>query len=158
MGLTAGTPRRGLVGVGYEGRTVDELVAQLVAMGVSRLVDVRLTPISRKPGLSKTALGHGLRAAGIAYEHRRELGNPKANRAGFAGPAFEREDALAQYRMLLRRPEASDALDEVANAGQRERVAVLCFEADQSRCHRDVVLHEAQRRLTNVGASRRPGR
>jgi uncharacterized protein (DUF488 family) len=158
VGLTAEISQPGLVGVGYEGRTVDELVAQLVAMGVSRLVDVRLTPISRKPGLSKTALGHALSAAGIAYEHRRALGNPKANRAGFAGPADEREDALARYRMLLRRPEASDALDEVADAGQRERVAVLCFEADQSRCHRDVVLREAQRRLTIVAASTRPGR
>ena len=40
----------GLVGVGYEGLTVGELVARLEAMGVTRLVDVRLTPISRKPG------------------------------------------------------------------------------------------------------------
>jgi len=30
----------GLLGVGYEGRTLDELVAHLVAMDVSRLVDV----------------------------------------------------------------------------------------------------------------------
>src|SRR5258707_759886 len=76
----------GLVGVGYEGRTVDELVAHLVAVGVSRLIDVRLTPISRKRGLSKTALGAALADVGIEYEHRRELGNPKTNRAGFTGP------------------------------------------------------------------------
>jgi hypothetical protein len=35
--------------VGYEGLTADQLMARLVAMGVTRLVDVRLTPISRKP-------------------------------------------------------------------------------------------------------------
>ncbi|HLL68589.1 MAG TPA: DUF488 domain-containing protein [Micromonosporaceae bacterium] len=46
----------GLVGVGYEGRTIEELIAQLHALGVSRLVDIRLNPLSRKPGLSKTAL------------------------------------------------------------------------------------------------------
>ena len=50
----------GLVGVGYEGRTVEELIVQLHTLGVSRLVDVRLTPLSRKPGLSKTALGQAL--------------------------------------------------------------------------------------------------
>ncbi len=39
----------GLIGVGYEGRTLEELVAHLLAMDVSRLVDVRLNPISRNP-------------------------------------------------------------------------------------------------------------
>ncbi|MEV4702404.1 DUF488 domain-containing protein [Actinoplanes sp. NPDC049316] len=52
---------------------------------MSRLVDVRLNPISRKPSLTKTALGRTLAEAGIVHEHRRELGNPKADRAGFAG-------------------------------------------------------------------------
>ena len=52
-------------------------------MGVTRLVDVRLTPISRKPGLSKTALGRELAAVGMVYEHRRELGNPaRSDRSG----------------------------------------------------------------------------
>jgi hypothetical protein len=39
---------------------------------VSRLVDVRLTPISRKRGFGKTALRTALAEAGIAYDHRRE--------------------------------------------------------------------------------------
>jgi uncharacterized protein (DUF488 family) len=146
------TELSGLVGVGYEGRTVDELVAHLVATGVSRLVDVRLTPISRKRGLSKTALGTALADAGIAYEHRRELGNPKSNRAGFAGPPAEWAEARATFTGLLRRTESVEALDALANAGQRQRVAVLCFEADQRQCHRDVVLHEAQR-IASTGAA-----
>jgi uncharacterized protein (DUF488 family) len=45
---------------------------------------------------------------------------------------------------------AKDALDDLADACQRERLAVLCFEADQSRCHRDLVLLEAQERLTTA--------
>ncbi|MDG4769766.1 DUF488 domain-containing protein [Solwaraspora sp. WMMD792] len=67
------SPAAGLIGIGYEGRSVDGLIAELRAAGVSRLVDVRLTPISRKPGFSKSALAKALNAAGIAYEHRREL-------------------------------------------------------------------------------------
>ena len=137
----------GLVGVGYEGHTMEELIVQLRALGVSRLVDVRLTPLSRKRGLSKTALGQALGRAGIVYEHRRELGNPKANRAGFAGSDAAREDARTHFAQLLRRPESCTALDAVAAAGRRERVAVLCFEADESRCHRQVVIEEAQRRI-----------
>jgi uncharacterized protein (DUF488 family) len=141
------TPPTGVIGVGYEGHTAEELIAQLRAMGVSRLVDVRLTPLSRKRGLSKTALGQALDQAGIAYEHRRELGNPKANRPGFAGSDAAREDARTLFAELLRRRESCTALEAVAEAGRRERVAVLCFEADESRCHRQVVIQEAQRRL-----------
>lgn len=133
--------------MGYEGRTVTELITQLHALGVSRLVDIRQTPLSRKPGLSKTALGQALRQAGIAYEHRRELGNPKDNRPGFATAGAARENARAHYAALLRRPEAERALDEVTAAGRQERVAVLCFEADEDRCHRQVVIQEVQRRL-----------
>jgi uncharacterized protein (DUF488 family) len=123
----------GLIGVGYEGRTVDDLTAQPVAIGVSRAVDVRLNPISHKPGLSKTALGRALTAAGIAYEHHRDLGNPKANRAGLAGSGEDRRRARDHYVGLLGDPTAGNALDAVADAARRELVAVLCFEADQSR-------------------------
>jgi uncharacterized protein (DUF488 family) len=139
--------RVGLIGLGYEGRTVEDVIAQLHDLGVSRLVDVRLTPLSRKRGLSKTALGQALARAGIVYEHRRELGNPKTNRPGFAGSDNARADAQAYYAELLHHPQASQALAEVAAAGARERVALLCFEADETRCHRQVVLQEVQRRF-----------
>lgn len=143
----------GLVGMGYEGRTVEELVDELVRSSVSRLVDVRLTPISRKRGLSKTALGSALASAGIAYEHRPELGNPKSNRAGFAGTPEEREHARAHFASLLNGERAAVALDALADAGRRERVAVLCFEADEHRCHRDVVLQAAHRLGATVSGS-----
>ncbi|MFE2500029.1 DUF488 family protein [Streptomyces scopuliridis] len=48
---------------------------------MSLVADVRLTPISRKPGFSKTRLPHALDEAGITYTHLRALGNPKDNRA-----------------------------------------------------------------------------
>jgi uncharacterized protein (DUF488 family) len=45
-------------------------------------------------------------------------------------------------------PPGFDRGREPVKAGHRERVAVLCFEAEQSRCHRDIVLDEARRRST----------
>jgi len=108
--------------------------------------------------LSKTALSRELAAAGIAYEHRRELGNPKPNRAGFAGQRQPRAEARERYARLLAGAEASDAVDALAEAATREQVAVLCFEAEHERCHRDVVLAEAQRRLTGMAASTCPAR
>ncbi|PPJ18215.1 hypothetical protein C5E45_10195 [Nocardia nova] len=43
----------------------------LAEAGVATVVDVRLTPISRKPGLSKTKLSAALAEAGIRYVHLR---------------------------------------------------------------------------------------
>ena len=60
-----------LVSVGYEGREVDDLVSHLLRESVDVLVDVRLTPISRKPGLSKRRLTEALASVGVSYVHFR---------------------------------------------------------------------------------------
>lgn len=140
--------RGGAIGVGYEGQDIQDFVGKLVRRGVTRLVDVRLTPISRKRGFSKTALGNALAEAGIRYEHRRELGNPKSNRAGFGGSEVELADAKARYGEMLASDESQRSLDDLARVVANESVAVLCFEADQRRCHRDVVLDELADRLS----------
>jgi len=54
-----------VIGVGYEGLDQDGLVSKLRVRGVKTLVDVRLNPISRKRGLSKTGLRDRLEADGI---------------------------------------------------------------------------------------------
>lgn len=140
-----------VLGVGYEGREIMQFVADLTAAGVDVLVDVRLTPVSRKRGFSKRALCEALTMAGIAYRHLPALGNPKPNRAGFAGPATELMAARDRYAALLDTPDAQSALDQLAARGCRERVAVMCFEADEERCHRHVVLAEVYRRLDRAG-------
>jgi uncharacterized protein (DUF488 family) len=149
----------GLFGVGYEGKTVATLVDQLVAEGCTTLVDVRLNPVSRKPGFSKRRLGEALAAAGIEYQHRPELGNPKENRAGFGatGPAFD--VAVRTYATRIAADErARSAIEELARAGSRQRVAVLCYESDDARCHRQVILSAVCDRHTSGKGSTRQGR
>lgn len=151
--VPASCDRTGILGVGYEGRSIDEFVTGLRELGVTRLVDVRMTPISRKRGFSKTALSAALAGQGIAYEHRRELGNPKENRPGFWGGVEEAAQARARYAALLRTPDASAALDALAEVARGELVALLCFEADERRCHRQVVIQELTTRLADALAS-----
>jgi uncharacterized protein (DUF488 family) len=126
-----------LVSIGYEGKTIDDLVAQLRAQSVGVLVDVRLTPLSRKPGLSKTKLSEALAAVGIGYVHHRALGNPKDNRAGFRAGEPE---SRARYRDVLETAAASDALAHVSELLDGGVVALLCFEQDHAECHRDIVV------------------
>lgn len=128
-----------LVSIGYEGRSVDELVETLRSQGVACLVDVRLTPISRKAGMSKTALAQALNAAGIAYVHHRDLGNPKDNRDGYrAGQAT----SFDRFQRVLSTTAGRDALRHVSELLDGGAVALLCFERDHAQCHRHQVAEE----------------
>lgn len=133
-----------LVSAGYEGRTIDEFVEALVLRSVDVVADVRLNPISRKPGFSKTRLTGALAEAGISYRHFKELGNPKSNRPPFW--EGRPEEGRAVYRALLSQQPASGSLDELIALADQGSVAVLCFEHDEDRCHRKVILEAAMRR------------
>jgi uncharacterized protein (DUF488 family) len=129
-------PEMVLLTVGYEGRTADELVAALAEAGVDVLVDVRLTPLSRKPGLSKRQLASTLAAAGVKYMHLPALGNPRDNRE-----AYRQGDprGRARFRALLHTPQAQSALGQLRCRIRDERVALLCFEREPDCCHRQLV-------------------
>jgi uncharacterized protein (DUF488 family) len=124
------------VGIGYEGLTLAEFLDSLSALRVSRVVDVRFAARSRKRDFNKNALAAALAEAGFGYTHLPSLGNPPSNRPGFHGSPAELASARATYASLM----PADALSTVASLAGQERVALLCFEADQSRCHRDVIL------------------
>lgn len=131
-----------LISLGYEGRDAAELIEKLLASGVDTLVDVRLTPLSRKPGLSKRRLAAALAEAGIGYVHLPELGNPRENRASFrAGEARSRNE----YRQILQTSNGRSALAHVAELLDEGAVALLCFERDHTTCHRHLVITELQR-------------
>lgn len=137
----------GIVGTGYEGVDLDAFLARLGDQRIDVLVDVRLTPISRKRGFSKTALSNAVTSAGVDYVHLRGLGNPKTNRAGFGGNSQELTEARDRYAALLTDDAGEAALDRLVELTKRQRVAIMCFEADEQRCHRDVVLQQVRLRL-----------
>lgn len=125
-----------LYSLGYEGRTADQLVELLAMRRVEVLVDVRLTPLSRKPGLSKRKLAELLEAHGIEYVHEPQLGNLRDNRDGFHnGHLTEAKERFAE-RLSNGSRSALLSLMDRARAGN---VAMLCVEADQERCHRQVI-------------------
>ncbi len=139
-----------LVSTGYEGADVSDLVDRLLTMRVDVLVDVRLTPLSRKPGLSKNRLAAALGVAGIKYVHLRALGNPKENRDGFrAGSQVSRD----RYRELLDAPAAKEALAHVAELLDGGTVALLCFERDHQTCHRGLVSEQLTQSMPGLAVS-----
>lgn len=130
----------GVVSAGYEGRTIKGFVESLVALGVTTVADVRLNAISRKAGFSKGRLHAALAEADIDYLHFRTLGNPRENRERFwIGRLQEGRDA---YRELLSGDDQVSALTELGELADQQVVAILCFEQDHERCHRQVVIDQ----------------
>ncbi|WP_091227306.1 DUF488 family protein [Microbacterium sp. 3J1] len=141
-----------LLSVGYEGLSIDALVSRLRIHGATVLADVRLNAISRKQGFSKRALAAALADAGIEYLHLPQLGNPKDNRAGYGEPGTAAGDGSRDaFRATLSTPEAQDALRRISAASESGPVAVFCYEADETCCHRQQVL-DAVRLLSTDSA------
>lgn len=135
-GSMANVRRPTLISLGYEGRSVGQLVDELRQQSVLILVDVRLTPLSRKVGMSKRKLAGALGDAGIGYVHLPALGNPKDNREPFrSGDPASRD----RFRALLHDQVALQAIDHIAELLDGGAVAVLCFEHSHEHCHRQLV-------------------
>ncbi len=122
--------------VGYEGLTVAGLVERLQQSRVEELIDVRASPYSRRPGFSKKKLAESLTAAGIAYRHEPLLGNAFRDVEDFAA-------AMDLMRVHLATGDPAEAVDRLVASADGRRIAVLCLESDQRRCHRQVVLEAA---------------
>jgi uncharacterized protein (DUF488 family) len=118
--------------IGYERRTVAALVLRLREAGATRVIDVRARAASPRPGFSKGALAKAFGAAGLAYVHLAEAGNPFLELA-----ASDLDAALAAYRAHLAGHPA--ILDAVLAAAGDAPSALLCAEASPRRCHRGVL-------------------
>jgi hypothetical protein len=145
--IKAAKPKRqpaGIVTIGYEGRSLEGYLNELLRAAVTVLCDVRRNPFSHKYGFFKGTLGKACAEVGIRYEHlpalgiasdkRRELETQADYDALFA--EFERESLPQQGAAL-------ETIRAWVTAG--ERVALTCFERMAERCHRHCVAEALER-------------
>src|SRR5277367_6857157 len=114
--------------IGYEGTTIDAVLATLRAEGVTLLLDVRAVAASRKPGFSKRQLAAGLDAVGIGYVHLQGLGTPKPGRDAVRAGHPERMVPIFMAHMQGDRAQAELAQAKVL--ARERRACLLCFEQD----------------------------
>ena len=132
--------RFGVYTIGYEDLTIDQFVRKLREHEIKTVVDVRLNAISRRKGFSKSKLTEALNAVGIDYIHERDLGNPPENRESFRNG----ESEVGRRTMRARLDNGSrGAVERLVERAKNERVALLCVEATDDRCHRQVVVEVA---------------
>ena len=126
-----------LLTIGYEGCTIQDVLATLKAAGVGLLIDVRAVPQSRKPGFSKRQLAAGLDEQGIRYLHLQGLGTPKPGRDAARAGHPDRMEVIFREHMQSDRAQAD--LGQAKMVARENRACLLCFERDHLHCHRHIV-------------------
>ena len=124
--------------IGYEATTMADVLAALARAGVTRVIDVRALPLSRRPGFSKSPLAASLKEAGIDYVHLKALGTPKRGRD--AAKKGDVATLTAVYDDQLALPEAQAAAAQMLDLAKEKPSALLCYEREPQHCHRTLLL------------------
>lgn len=135
--------------IGYEGKSLERFLNQLLQAGVTLLCDVRRNPISRKFGFSKNTLSKACEGVGVRYEHLPELGIDSQERRDLNNQA-DYDALFADYeRKSL--PQHKDALTKIRSwVKADERVALTCYELLPQQCHRHCVAEALVRNLVKL--------
>lgn len=125
--------------VGHSTRSIDEFIALLRAHGVTRLVDVRRFPASRRhPHFARDALAQHLTEAGIAYVHELDLGG-RRRPAADSPNTWWRNAQFRAYADHLGSEEVQAALERVIDGAREATTALMCAEGVHWRCHRQLL-------------------
>ncbi len=119
--------------VGYEGRSLSEVLSLLVRHDIHQVVDVRENAASRKPGFSGDELRATLGTLGMKYVHFPRLGCAASARHAFWEGGGEGEFRTEYRERIARRPEE---ITELLRAVRSSPSVLLCLEREAPRCHR----------------------
>jgi uncharacterized protein (DUF488 family) len=131
--------RRAIHTIGHSTRTIEALIELLNAHAIEMLIDVRRWPGSRRhPQFSREALSASLKAEGIKYLWRGDLG-------GFRKPAPNSVNAawkvatFRAYADFMLTQEFATIMDEMTAVAANCRIALMCAEAVPWHCHRQLL-------------------
>ncbi len=122
---------------GYEGKSIDFYLNQLVENNIGLLCDVRQNPISMKYGFSKSQLKKCCDNLHIIYEHIPELGIASQKRQNLNSKE-DYQNLFRLYRQEL--PRKKNGAEQVLALLQKHtRIALTCFEKLPEECHRHCI-------------------
>ena len=132
-------PANVVLTVGHSTRPIEELVSLLKAHAVTRLVDVRTVPRSRRnPQFNVDSLPGSLAPEGIAYTHLGGLGGLRRPRPDSPNAGW-RNESFRGYADYMQTEEFLQNLERLLDMARSERVAIMCAEAVPWRCHRSLI-------------------
>lgn len=121
--------------IGYEGVSLEKYFQKLLRNNVAMLIDVRKNPISMKYGFSKSTLKWVCDHLDIEYRHIPEVGINSDKRQTLHGQA-DYDILFNDYKVstLSKTEKYQEEIFELLK--QKGRIALTCFEAETSKCHR----------------------
>lgn len=143
-------PGPALFTIGYQGKSFESYLQQLLSSQVNVLCDVRRNPTSRKVGFSGGPMCRALNGLGIAYRHFPRLGIASAARRDLQTPS-DYEQLFAEYRQTTLQTNGTDQQAIIQLLAQRKRVALTCFELEPHQCHRSSLAKAIVSRFTCQG-------
>ena len=129
--------------IGYEGKSFETYLNELIKNNIKLLCDVRKNPVSMKFGFSKNQLKSALEQLNIEYVHLPELGIESNKRQNL--------DTDEAYQILLKNYEENTLPNKSSFVEQlfrlllnKKRIALTCFESNYNNCHRSRVSNAIQ--------------
>ena len=122
--------------IGYKGRNIGEFISHLKDFNITRLIDVRKIPLSRKKGFSKSPLKEILNSENIEYVHLKSLGSPDEIRRKLKADWDYDYFFKAYSEYLLQNQDAIVEMHRYVTEGVN---CVMCFERFSEKCHRSAV-------------------
>lgn len=120
--------------IGYEGKSIDAIMNELLKEDIRVLIDVRANALSRKYGFSKRQLSSICQKLEIEYRHEPSLGISSKERRHLG--------SRQSYRILFERygkrinTDDHDSVRLVSEVMEKTPSAMMCFEKDNQSCHR----------------------
>ena len=120
--------------IGYQSLQVDGLLNRLLERGITKVIDTRANPVSRRYGFHKSSLAKLCGLLDIRYEHWPEMGIPSSWRQDLSTDN--------EYRTLFKKYESEilesqkESLARLAKVMQADYAALLCRETEKQYCHR----------------------
>jgi hypothetical protein len=125
--------------IGHSTRTIEEFLAMLAAHRVTRLVDVRSIPKSRRvPQFNSDALAASLEQHGIEYVHLKSLGGRRSAQKDSLNLGW-RNASFRGYADHMASDEFRAGLARLLELAQEKHTAIMCAEAVPWRCHRSLI-------------------
>lgn len=127
--------------IGHSTRSLEELVSELAAQGIERLVDVRSFPGSRRyPHFNREALEKSLPARGIEYVWLGgELGGRRKSAGRPTRHAALRNASFRNYADYMDTAAFRRGVDRLLELAAEKRTAYMCSEMLWWRCHRGMI-------------------
>ena len=125
--------------IGHSTHPIERFVELLERNRVACLVDVRTVPKSRRmPWFAGESLASLLPAAGVEYVHEKRLGGFRRPRPDTPNTAWEVE-AFRGYADHMESADFRSGIVRVESLALTRRTAIMCAEAQWTRCHRRLV-------------------